>query len=146
MKKKKFIPTRRKRLKDKQLADTITIKLLSMIDELHNAKGSVDLSKLENMLNDTIESETTDSVHEWYNERKSTPMNQVIILPQEEIEKHFAMCDFDDTCDVCDDPQGGSYADGYSNNECGCEIDYYICGKCASMAIREMRKNCNEIM
>ena len=41
MKKKKFIPTRRKRLKDKQLADTITIKLLSMIDELHNAKGSV---------------------------------------------------------------------------------------------------------
>lgn len=73
-------------------------------------------------------------------------MNITNIFSQEEIEKYFVRCEFDDTCNVCDDPQGGSYASGYSNNECGCEVDYYICGKCASMAIREMRKNCNEIM
>ena len=93
-----------------------------MIDELHNAKGSVDLSKLENMLNDTIENETTDSVHEWYNERKSAIINQVIILPQEEIEKHFAMCDFDDTCNVCDDPQG--WVKYVATDENGCIYAY----------------------
>ena len=62
------------------------------------------------------------------------------IFSQEEIEKYFARCEFDDTCDVCNDPQGGSYAIGYSNNECGCEVDYYICGKCATLAIQEIIK------
>lgn len=66
------------------------------------------------------------------------------IFSQEEIEKYFVRCEFDDLCDVCNDPKGGSYAAGYSNNECGCEVDYYICGKCASMVIKEMRDNCNE--
>ena len=40
MKKKKFIPTKRKRLKEMQSADMLTIQLLQLIDELHNAKGS----------------------------------------------------------------------------------------------------------
>ena len=60
MKKKKIIPTKRKRLKDKESQDMLTIKLLSLIDKLHTVQGSVDLSKLEEMLNDTVE--TTDSV------------------------------------------------------------------------------------
>ena len=41
MKKKKFIPTKRKRMKDKQSADMLTIQLLMMIDELHKHKDSV---------------------------------------------------------------------------------------------------------
>ena len=57
------------------------------------------------------------------------------VFSQEEIEKYYVRCEFDDTCDVCDDPQHGSYAAGYTNDECGCEVDYYICGKCASLAI-----------
>ena len=65
--KKKFIPTKRKRMKDKESQDMLTIKLLSLIDKLHTAQGSVNLSKLEEMLNDTIE--TTDSVKEGHNER-----------------------------------------------------------------------------
>ena len=62
------------------------------------------------------------------------------IFSQEEIEKYFIRCEFDDTCNVCDDPQGGSYAIGYSNNECGCEVDYYICGKCATLVVQEIIK------
>lgn len=58
-----------------------------------------------------------------------------ILFSQKEIEKYYVRCEFDDTCDVCDDPQHGSYAAGYTNDECGCEVDYYICGKCASQAI-----------
>ena len=47
MKKKRLIPTKRKRIKDKQLADMLTIQLTSMIDELHKHKnGSVSVSDL----------------------------------------------------------------------------------------------------
>jgi hypothetical protein len=63
------------------------------------------------------------------------------IYPQKEIEKYFVKCDFDDTCDICKNPKGGSYASGYVNDECGCEVDYYICGKCATKAIPEIIKN-----
>ena len=41
MKKKKLIPTKRKRMKYKQSVDMLTIQLSQLIDELHNAKGSV---------------------------------------------------------------------------------------------------------
>jgi hypothetical protein len=57
------------------------------------------------------------------------------ILPQKEIEEYFVKCEFDDACDICKTPIGGSYAAGYSNDENGCEVDYYICGKCATKAI-----------
>lgn len=46
MKKKKFIPTKRKRMKDKQSADMLTIQLLLMIDELHKHKDSVSVGDL----------------------------------------------------------------------------------------------------
>lgn len=60
------------------------------------------------------------------------------LLPTVEIEKYFDKCEFDDACDVCDNPEHGSYAIGYSNDECGMEVDGYICGKCASKAIPKM--------
>lgn len=41
MRKKKFIPTKRKRLKDKQSVDMLTIQLMMMIDELHKHKDTV---------------------------------------------------------------------------------------------------------
>lgn len=46
MKKKKLIPTKRKRMKDKQSADMLTIQLLLMIDELHKHKDSVSVGDL----------------------------------------------------------------------------------------------------
>ena len=51
MKKKKFIPTKRKRLKDKESADMLTIQLLLMIDELHKHKDSVSVGDLIKKLN-----------------------------------------------------------------------------------------------
>jgi hypothetical protein len=62
------------------------------------------------------------------------------ILPQKEIEKYFVRCEFDDSCDKCNNPTGGSYAAGYSNDENGCEVDYYICGKCATLAIPKIKE------
>ena len=50
--KKKFIPTKRKRLKDKESADMLTIQLLLMIDELHKHKDSVSVGDLIKNLND----------------------------------------------------------------------------------------------
>lgn len=44
MRKKKFIPTKHKRLEDKQSVDMLTIQLMMMIDELHKHKDSVSLS------------------------------------------------------------------------------------------------------
>ena len=49
--KKKFIPTKRKRMKDKQSADMLTIQLLLMIDELHKHKDSVSVGDLIKNLN-----------------------------------------------------------------------------------------------
>lgn len=49
--KKKFIPTKRKRLKDKESADMLTIQLLLMIDELHKHKDSVSVGDLIKKLN-----------------------------------------------------------------------------------------------
>jgi len=57
------------------------------------------------------------------------------LLPTVIIEKYFDLCDFDDTCDVCEKPEHGSYAVGLTNDECGIECDGYICGKCASKSI-----------
>lgn len=63
---------------------------------------------------------------------------------QEEIEQYFTRCEFDDECDVCKNPEGGSYAAGYTNDECGCEVDHYICGKCASLSIDKIKALANE--
>jgi len=49
----------------------------------------------------------------------------------------YMKCEFDDECEFCDNPENGSYAYGYSNDEYGCEVDYYICGKCAESTISE---------
>lgn len=59
-------------------------------------------------------------------------------MKQEEIEKHFDVCEFDDECDVCNDPKDGSYAVGLTNDENGQECDSYICGKCAPDAIKKI--------
>lgn len=50
--KKKFIPTKRKRMKDRQSADLLTIQLLMLIDELHKHKDAVSLSDLIKNLNE----------------------------------------------------------------------------------------------
>ena len=52
MKKKKLIPTKRKRMKDKESADMLTIQLLMMIDELHKHKDSVSVGDLIKKIND----------------------------------------------------------------------------------------------
>ena len=52
MRKKKFTPTKRKRIKDKQSADMLTIQLLALIDELHKHKDAVSLSDLIKNLNE----------------------------------------------------------------------------------------------
>ncbi len=57
------------------------------------------------------------------------------LLPTVIIEKYFDKCEFDDECDVCSEPQHGTFAVGYTNDECGEEVDSYICGKCASKTI-----------
>lgn len=54
MRKKYMTPTKRKRLKDKESADMLTIQLLLMIDELHKHKDSVSLSDLIKKINDKI--------------------------------------------------------------------------------------------
>ena len=52
MNKKRMTPTKRKRLKDRQAADLLTIKLLALIDELHKHKDAVSLSDLIKKIND----------------------------------------------------------------------------------------------
>ena len=52
MRKKHMIPTKRKRMKDKESADMLTIQLLMMIDELHKHKDSVSVGDLLKKLND----------------------------------------------------------------------------------------------
>ena len=52
MAKKKLIPTKRKRIKDKESADLLTIQLLMMIDELHKHKDSVSVGDLIKKIND----------------------------------------------------------------------------------------------
>ena len=49
----------------------------------------------------------------------------------------YLRCEFDDECENCDSPEKGSYAVGYTNDECGEEVDYYICGKCAEDTITQ---------
>ena len=56
MRKKKLIPTKRKRLKDRQSADLLTIQLLALIDELHKHKDAVSLSDLIKNLNEQTKS------------------------------------------------------------------------------------------
>ena len=52
MRKKHMIPTKRKRIKDKESADMLTIQLLMMIDELHKHKDSVSVGDLIKKIND----------------------------------------------------------------------------------------------
>lgn len=72
-------------------------------------------------------------------------MKTPIRFPQKTIEKYYVKCDFNDTCDSCSNPQHGSYAVGYSNDENGCEVDSYICGKCSSAIIPSLIEEENKI-
>ena len=51
MRKKHMIPTKRKRMKDKESEDMLTIQLLMMIDELHKHKDSVSVGDLIKKIN-----------------------------------------------------------------------------------------------
>lgn len=61
-----------------------------------------------------------------------------------EIEQYYTKCEFDDECNLCDNPENGSYASGYVNDENGCEVDYYICGKCANKEMPKLIKEREE--
>ena len=56
MRKKKIIPTKRKRLKDKESTDILTIQMIALIDELHENEDSVSLSDLIKNLNEQTKS------------------------------------------------------------------------------------------
>jgi len=43
-------------------------------------------------------------------------------------------CDFDDECDSCDSPSGGSWVKLYHAPEDVTEADYYMCGCCIEKA------------
>lgn len=61
MRKKQMIPTKRKRLKDKESQDLLTIKLLSLINELHSYKnGIVSISALTKQVEYKLKNKT------WY--------------------------------------------------------------------------------
>lgn len=49
----------------------------------------------------------------------------------------YERCDFDDECDLCGNPEGGSYARMIRHAESDSEADYYICGKCAMKIIND---------
>lgn len=51
MKKKKFIPTKRKRMKDKESEDMLTIQLMMMIDELLEYQDSFSVGDLIKKIN-----------------------------------------------------------------------------------------------
>lgn len=44
-------------------------------------------------------------------------------------------CDFDDECDICENPENGTWV----KMTCGweTEADYYICGKCIESASKD---------
>lgn len=53
-------------------------------------------------------------------------------------------CEFDDECDFCDEPEGGTFAaissgDGYT------ETDYYICFKCVPEHAKDIRDSNEEL-
>jgi hypothetical protein len=58
----------------------------------------------------------------------------------------YHRCEFNDECESCDTPEKGSYAVGYMNDESGEEVDYYICGKCATSTITEKLESFNKAM
>lgn len=49
----------------------------------------------------------------------------------------YTKCDFSDTCDLCNNPKGGTFAVGYTNDMCGEELDHYVCRKCATKTYDE---------
>lgn len=62
---------------------------------------------------------------------------------KKEIERFgYERCDFNDECDLCKDPKGGSYARMSRPAESSPEVDYYICGKCASKIIEDKKLSC----
>lgn len=44
-------------------------------------------------------------------------------------------CEFDDECDFCNAPEGGTFTRLIHNPEDVTEAEFYICNKCASQAI-----------
>lgn len=65
---------------------------------------------------------------------------------QEYFNNLYTKCEFDDECEVCDNPQKGSYATGYTNDESGEEVDGYICGNCAESTITKKLSDFNKYM
>jgi len=61
-------------------------------------------------------------------------------MRKSEIKKWFVECEFDDECGYCDDPTGVSWAVGYTNDECGIEVDSYVCSKCAPALIEKQKE------
>jgi hypothetical protein len=71
-------------------------------------------------------------------------------MSPQEIEKHYLRCEFDDECDFCDSPEGGSYVSmSPAGDGIDAEADFYICGKCAPAKIEKDIKDaeawCNEM-
>ena len=67
------------------------------------------------------------------------------LKPKEDLENvGYTECEFGDCCDVCDIPEGITFAVGYVNDMCGEEVDHYICHKCASLNYEE-RKNGSKV-
>lgn len=63
-------------------------------------------------------------------------------MSTQEIEKYYARCEFDDECDFCESPQGGSYASiSPSGDGIDAEVNFYICGKCAPAKIEKELKD-----
>lgn len=61
--------------------------------------------------------------------------NYWVLTPEQEkiFGWYYVKCDFDDDCDVCENPKGGTYAVGY--DEYTGEVDSYICKKCIMQKI-----------
>lgn len=64
-------------------------------------------------------------------------------MKKQEIEAFgYERCDFNDECDLCNDPKQGTYARMIRHAESHSEADYYICGKCASKIIDDGKFSC----
>lgn len=63
-----------------------------------------------------------------------------------DIEQYFTKCEFENTCDRCENPENGTYAAGHSNDMTGEEVNYYFCGKCAAEEVEKFTANQTEII
>lgn len=59
-----------------------------------------------------------------------------MVISAEQFITHHGLerCEFDDECDRCTSPTGGSWAKLYNEPEGVTETEYYICGGCIGIA------------